>query len=301
MPTPKNQQGTIMSKEAFIFEVSDRSFEKYVIGNSDKSPVFVVFMSVWSEPCIQMSDMFADLATEFAEEFVFAKVDIEENNELKEKYSIKNVPTLKIFVDGKAVVTEEGKLNEAEARALLKSFDIVNKSEDQRMQARELHMKGETRDAIMLLTVAIQQDPSNTKVAMDMVQIFIDMGEMEQASSLFNRMPEKDKGSETGLSLSGQLWIIEEAGKTVGLQVLKEAILKNPDDYDARFDCAICEIAQHNTQQALDHLFYIQQNNADYKEGAAREMIITIINTLAPNNPEQAQQYRTQLAGMLAV
>ncbi len=59
-----------MSKEAFIFEVSDRSFEKYVIGNSDKSPVFVVFMSVWSEPCNHMSDMFADLATEFAEEFV---------------------------------------------------------------------------------------------------------------------------------------------------------------------------------------------------------------------------------------
>lgn len=290
-----------MSKEAFIFEVSDRSFEKYVIGNSARAPVFVVFMSIWSEPCILMSDMIAGLATEFAEEFVFAKVDIEENSELKEKYNIKNVPTLKIFVDGKDVVTEEGKLNEAEARALLKSFDIVNKSEEQRLQARELHMQGETRDAIMLLTLAIQQDPSNTKVAMDMVQIFIDMGELEQASSLFNRMPEKDKGSETGLSLSGQLWIIEEAGKTAGLQPLKESILKNPDDYDARFDCAICEIAQHNTQQALDQLFYIQQNNADYKDGAAKEMIITIINTIAPNNPELAQQYRSQLASMLAV
>lgn len=290
-----------MSKEAFIFEVSDRSFEKYVIGNSARALVFVVFMSIWSEPCILMSDMIAGLATEFAEEFVFAKVDIEENSELKEKYNIENVPTLKIFVDGKDVVTEEGKLNEAEARALLKSFDIVNKSEEQRLQARELHMQGETRDAIMLLTLAIQQDPSNTKVAMDMVQIFIDMGELEQASSLFNRMPEKDKGGETGLSLSGQLWIIEEAGKTAGLQPLKEAILKNPDDYDARFDCAICEIAQHNTQQALDQLFYIQQNNADYKDGAAKEMIITIINTIAPNNPEQAQQYRSQLAGMLAV
>jgi putative thioredoxin len=290
-----------MSKQAFIFEVSDRSFEKYVIGNSDKVPVFVAFISVWSEPCIMMSDMLAGLATEFAEEFVFARVDVDENSQLKEQYHIENVPTLKIFVDGQVVATEEGKLSEEEARALLKDFDIVNKTEEQRMQARQLHMQGETHDAIMLLTLAIQQDPSNTKVAMDMVQIFIDMGEIEQAKSLFDRLPEADRSSETGLSLSGQIWIIEQAAQTAGLEALKETIFKNPDDFDARFDCAICEIALHNYQQALDQLFYIQQNNADYKEGAAREMIVTIINTIAPNNPEMAQQYRTQLAGMLAV
>jgi len=289
-----------MSKQAHIFEVSDQSFEKYVIGNSDKTPVFVVFMGIWSEPCILMSDMFAALATEFAEAFIFAKVDIDENEQLKETYNITNVPTLKVFVDGKVVISEEGKLDEAEARALLKSFGIVNETEEKRLQARQLHMQGQTQDAIMLLTLAIQQDPSNTNVAMDMVQIFIDMGEVEQANGLFNRLPDAVKKSETGLSLTGQLWIIDEAAKTAGLQTLQKTLLTNPDDYDARFDCAICEIAQHNTQQALDHLFYIQQNNAGYKDGAAREMIITIINTIAPNDPETAQRYRTQLAGMLA-
>ena len=290
-----------MSKQAIIFEVSDRSFDKYVIGNSDKAPVFVVFMNMWSEPCNQSAELFSSLATEFAEQFVFAKVDVDENKELVEQHKIENVPTLKIFVDGKELVSEEGQLSEEEARALLKSFGIVNESEEKRLQARQLHMQGETQDAIMLLTLAIQQDPSNTKVAMDMVQIFIDMGEVEQANSLFNRLPENIKASETGLSLTGQLWIIEEAGKTAGLQSLNETLLVNPDDYNARFDCAICEIAQHNTQQALDHLFYIQQNNAEFKDGAAKEMIITIINTVAPNDPEMAKKYRAQLAELLAV
>ncbi len=289
-----------MSKQAIIFEVSDRSFDKYIIGNSNKVPVFVAFISVWSEHCMQMSDMFAALATEFAEEFVFAKVDIEENNQLKEQYNIKNIPTLKIFVDGKPVVSEEGKLSEEEARALLKTFDIVNKVEETRIQARQYHMQGETIQAITLLTQAAQQDPSNTKIAMDMVQIFIDMEEIEQAKALFDRLPDTDKNSETGLSLTGQLWVINEAGKTTGLPALKETLLTNPDDYSARFDSAICEIAQHNTQQALDHLFYIQQNNAEFKEGAAKEMIVNIINTIAANNPEKAQQYRSRLAGMLA-
>lgn len=290
-----------MSKQAIIFEVSDSSFEKYVIGNSDKAPVFVVFMNMWSEPCNQTAELFSSLATEFAEQFIFAKVDIDENKGLVEQYNVENVPTLKIFVDGKAVISEEGNLSEDEARALLKSYGIVNQSEELRLQARQHHMQGETPQAIMLLSQAMQQDSSSIKVAMDMVQIFIDTGEIEQAKGLFNQLPDAVKSSETGLSLTGQLWIIDEAAKTAGLQSLKESILANPDDFSARFDCAICEIAQHNTQQALDHLFYIQQNNADYKDGAAKEMIVTIINTIAPNDPETAQKYRTQLAGLLAV
>lgn len=290
-----------MSKAAIIFEVSDRSFDKYIIGNSDKAPVFVLFMNVWAEPCIQTADMLSALAKEFAEQFVFAKVDIDENKALVERFEIENVPTLKVFVDGKATISEEGKILEDEARALLKNFGIVNETEEKRMQARQLHMQGETQEAIMLLTLAIQQDPSNTNVAMDMVQIFIDLGEIEQANSLFNRLPDSIKAGELGLSLSGQLWIIEQAGKTAGLDSLKAALLTNPDDFAARFDCAICEISQHNTQQALEHLFYIQQHQPEFKEGAAKEMIVTIINTIAPNDPQAAQEYRSRLAGLLAV
>jgi len=149
-----------MNKEAIIFEVSDRGFDKYVISNSDKAPVFVLFMNVWAEPCIQTADMLSALAKEFAEQFVFAKVDIDENKSLVERFDIENVPTLKVFVDGKATTTEEGQIFEDEARALLKSFGIINETEEKRLQARQLHMRGETRDAIMLLTLAIQQDPS---------------------------------------------------------------------------------------------------------------------------------------------
>jgi len=290
-----------MSKQAIVFEVSDRSFDKYVIGNSTKAPVFVAFISVWSEPCIQMTDMLAKLAAEFPEQFILAKVDIEENSELKERYQIKNVPTLKVIVDGTVNTSEEGQLTEEEARALLKRFDIVNQTEEMRLQARQLHMQGDTSQAIMLLTNAIRQEPSNTRIAMDMVQIFIDLNEIAQATALFNKLPDKDKNSSTGLSLSGQLWIIEEAGKTAGIEALKQTLLAEPDNYQARFDAAICEIARHNYQQALDHLFHIQQHDAGFKEGAAREMIVTIINTIAPNNPDMAQKYRSQLAGMLSV
>jgi putative thioredoxin len=40
------------------------------------------------------------------------------------------------------------------------------------------------------LTQAISSDPSNVRVALDMAQIFLDIGEIEQAQSLFDRLPE---------------------------------------------------------------------------------------------------------------
>ena len=74
--------------ETFVIEVSKNNFNTSVILNSYKLPVVVEFMGVWSGPCIQMSDSLAKLATEFKGQFVFAKVDIDEQAELKEEYSI---------------------------------------------------------------------------------------------------------------------------------------------------------------------------------------------------------------------
>jgi len=289
-----------MTKEALVFEVSDSSYGKYVLLNSHKVPVVVTFEGAWSEHCMIVADMFSSLAREFAESFVFAKVDIDANPELKEKYNIENVPTLAVFIDGEPVRFEVGVLKEDEARALLRDFGIFNESDDMRQRARVLHIQGETPQAITLLAEAMKKDPTNTQIALDMVQIFIDMGEFDDAAALLDRLPEVDRESATGNSLSGQLWIIEQAGNTEGVEKLTARVENNSEDFDARFDLALCEMSRHGYELAMEQLFYIHEHGPDYKEGAAREMIITIVNMLAPENPEFAQQYRRKLSSMLS-
>ena len=288
-----------MTKEALIFEVSDASYGKYVLLNSHKVPVLMAFIGVWSEHCIALIEMFEMLAREFPEQFVFAKIDIDENPDAKEKYEIKNIPTLVVFKDGEAVRREEGVLTEDEARALLKDYGVYRESDEMRIQARELHMQGQTPQAITKLAEAMKSDPSNTRIALDMVQIFIDIGEYAEASSLLERLPASDRESALGKSLSGQLWIKQQAEKTEGLEKLALRIAGNEADYEARFDMAVCEIARNNYSDAMNHLFFIQEHEPEFREGAAREMIVSVINTLAVNNPELAQKYRQQLAMML--
>lgn len=288
-----------MNKKPIIFDVTDSDFKKYVLDNSDQVPVFAFFINLKSIVCAEMHDIFSELATEFAEQFVLAEVDVSENKTLVKQYKILTTPTLKVFVDAKEVFSIDGEFSEEQARDLLHSFDIVSEIEQMRNQARELYLKGETSEAITLLADAIKQDPSNTKIAMDMVQIFIDLGDLDQAGGLFNKLPDLDKNSDTGLGLFGQLQIKTKASQTAGLKTLKENILLNPDDFDARLDCAICELAQANTEQALDQLFYIQEHKAEYKEGAAKEMIIEIIDATMPVDPETARGYRAKLVALL--
>ena len=169
-----------------------------------------------------------------------------------------------------------------------------------REQARQRHLAGDTVEAIILLTQAIQQDPGNTLIAMDMVQIFIDSKELEQARSLFDRLPDNDKEGDIGKSLRGQLAFCEMAAKTQGKEALQARALTNPDDCDALFDLAICLVAEHDYPQAFDHLFDILRTDSEYKDGIAREMIINLVNMLEANDPSLAQATRRRLGAALA-
>ena len=77
-----------MNKEPIIFDVTDSDFKKYVLDNSDKAPVFVFFINLKSIVCAQMHDIFTELATEFAEQFILTEVDVSENKALVKQYKI---------------------------------------------------------------------------------------------------------------------------------------------------------------------------------------------------------------------
>lgn len=289
-----------MNKEVFVFEVTQSNFDQAVILNSHKIPVFVEFMGVWSSPCAQMEYVFSDLAKEFSEQFIFAKVDIDEQEALSKQYEIKNIPALLVFRDGKIIRTEVGELKEKEAREILKDVGIYHDSDLKRDQAREKHLAGETAAAILLLTEAIKADPSNVRVVMDMIQIFIDINELEQANGLFAKLPKPVHETEMGKALSGQLIFASLAAKTEDIETLQKKLEADIDDYDARFNLSLRQIADYQYGDAIENLFYIAKKENAYKEGAAQEMLITVANMLAPVDSKLAQEIRQKLGSVLA-
>lgn len=288
-----------MSSESLVFEVTEASYGKYVLLNSHKVPVVMACIAVWSEHCGALDNLFTALAQEFSEQFVFARLDVDENEATKNRYEIKNVPTIIVFKDGEPVRREEGVLSEEEARALLKDFGITRESDEIRLQARQIHMQGDTPKAVTLLAEAMKSDPTNIRIALDMVQIFIDISELDEAGNLLSRLPQAAQDSDSGRSLQGQIWAHKQAAKTEGIEKLQQRLSTNDEDFDAHFDLSICESARNNYPEAMTHLFRILEQQPEYRDGAAREMIVLLIETLAVKNPEMAGLYRRQLAQQL--
>ncbi|MCB1736203.1 MAG: tetratricopeptide repeat protein [Gammaproteobacteria bacterium] len=289
-----------MSSQALIFELNEKSFAQAALLNSHKAPVLVEFMGVWSGPCIALESRLTELAQEFPEQFVFAKVDIDEQPALRKQYRIENVPTLVVFRDGKPVRTEVGELSADDLRVLLRDFGVFRPSDEMREQARARHVAGDTAAAVQLLGEAARSDPGNTRIALDMVQIMIDVGHLDDARSLFERLPEAIRESDAGNALKGQLAFADLAAKTAGIGALQARLAAAPEDHDARFDLAICEVARHDFDAAMEALFHVQARDPAFRDGAAREMIVALINMLTANHPESAAEYRRRLANLLS-
>ena len=289
-----------MSKDVYIFESTEANFKQVVIQNSEKLPVVVLFMGVWSEPCFVISEIFSKLAKEFAGQFIFAKIDIDEQPALRDQFKIENVPTTIVIQNGNATMTTEGLITEDEARVLLKGVNVFDIVDAMREQARSKHMNGDTEGAILLLSKAIQDQPGNIKVALDMVQIFIDIKQIEQANDLFNKLPEAAKESDMGKSLTGQLTFINLAAEKQGIEALTKTLSEDESDMQARFDLAICLTAKYEYEKAINHLLLIHKQDENFQDGAAKELTITLIGMLKATHPEIASKAQTQLSNMLS-
>ncbi|ALU89462.1 thioredoxin [Herbaspirillum rubrisubalbicans] len=81
-----------------IITVTDASFEVDVLQSSQA--VLVDFWAPWCMPCKMLAPLLADLAEEFRDTLRIAKINADENKLHMEKYSVRGLPSILLFVDG---------------------------------------------------------------------------------------------------------------------------------------------------------------------------------------------------------
>ncbi len=95
-----------MASTKFTVDVTDSNFESAVL-QSDK-PVLVDFWAQWCGPCLAVAPTLEELAEEYQENFVIAKVDVDQNPETASKFGVMNIPTLLFFKGGEIVDKQVG-------------------------------------------------------------------------------------------------------------------------------------------------------------------------------------------------
>ena len=88
--------------------VSDADIDKEVIKSSE--PVLVDFFAEWCGPCKAMAPALEQVAAEMKGKVKIAKLDVDANPAVTQKYKIQAMPTLMIFKDGKVAAQRVGAL-----------------------------------------------------------------------------------------------------------------------------------------------------------------------------------------------
>jgi thioredoxin 1 len=78
--------------------LNNSNFQKEVL--ESKVPVVVDFFGTWCPPCKMLAPVLEQLDKEFQDQVKLAKVDIDENLVLAQKYGVMSVPTLIFFKNG---------------------------------------------------------------------------------------------------------------------------------------------------------------------------------------------------------
>ena len=91
---------------ADILNLNEDNFEKVV--NDSKLPLIIDFWAEWCAPCKAIAPILDELAVELNEKLLIGKVNLDENQDLAMKYSIRSIPTILFFKDGELKDTKVG-------------------------------------------------------------------------------------------------------------------------------------------------------------------------------------------------
>ena len=91
-----------------IKNCNENDFENEVLKSN--LPVIVDFWAEWCGPCKMLTPILEELSNEMKNEINVVKVNLDENQDLAMKYSIRSIPTLLLFKEGNLIDTKVGLL-----------------------------------------------------------------------------------------------------------------------------------------------------------------------------------------------
>ena len=85
--------------------------------NNENKLILVDFWAEWCAPCKMLAPILEEISKDLEEKILICKVNLDENQDLASDFSIKSIPTLLLFENGKLKDTKVG---------LLSKMDLLN-------------------------------------------------------------------------------------------------------------------------------------------------------------------------------
>ena len=272
----------------FIIEVSEADFEYQVLEYSENVPVVVDFWAEWCGPCKYLGPVLEKLAKEAHGTFRLAKVNVDENPKLAIRYGVHGIPAVKAFKDRQMVSEFVGTIPEPRIREFLRN--IAPHKIDLKLEKANSLLEGrQFKAAEEIYREVLSEEPVSSAALLGLAKCLLFQGRGRESVGVLSNFPaSKDYYSAQLLLPLAQM-----------IEQFQAELMPMPNQpLEAAFQNTLRLVQKGNVEAAMDGLLDILRENKQFRDGAARQMMVALLELLGENDPS-TQQYRSELASAL--
>jgi len=274
---------------AFVFDVTEETFNTDVAERSRTTPVIVDLWADWCGPCKQLSPVLEKLADEAAGAWVLAKIDVDANPRLAQAFQAQSIPMVVAVVGGQMVDAFLGAMPESQVRQWLTQVLAVA---DQIGVGAPGAGGVPGADGADDLSAVDDLPPAYAEA-----QAAMESGDMDTATSVIEKALAETPGDPLLKSWLAQANLIKRVGGYDQAAARRDAAA-SPSDVEAQLRVADIELASGRTEEAFDRLLGVIRRTSGDERNKARVQLLSLFDIFPPDDP-QVKRARSQLTALL--
>ena len=285
-----------------IKDGTEATFMADVIEASREVPVIVDFWAPWCGPCKTLGPAIEAAVTEARGKVKLVKIDVDQNQMIASQMRVQSIPAVFAFIDGQPVDGFMGAQTATQLKAFIDRV-IAMAGPDAGLEeaiaaAEEMLAEGAVADAAQTFAAILGEEPGHPAAVGGMARAYLALGDIEKAKDVLDTAP-ADKAADPAITtVRAQIDLMEASAGAGDEAEFVAALEKNADDHQARFDLALARIARNDHEGAIETLMELFRRDRDWNEGAAREQLFKLFDSLGPKS-ELAQKSRRKLSSMI--
>lgn len=277
-----------------VKNVTAATIKADVVDASETALVLVLFWSPREKGGKTMAAALENIVRGRNGDLRLALIDIDHNMAIAQQMGVHSIPAVYAFYQGRPVDAFAGAMPEAQIKKwcdqILKSVGLGGDDKPGLTMAFEQaaeHLAGGDIDTAQAIYIDIlDMEPENAQAFAGLLRCLIEKGETAEAREKLNAASPALAKDNALSAVRASLDLIEQAGQSQGeTGALEEALAKNPNDHQARFDLALAYFGAGRKEDAVNQLLDLVRRDRKWNDAAARLQLLKFFDAFGPADP----------------